>query len=87
MLLQALVACVGVTVGAVATALGIELRGGAVAAEGDLDFRCTLAVAKDVPIRFQADPDSHFVEFRWQRQSRISWKWIAGITWDSLLGR
>ncbi len=53
MLLQALVACTGVTVGAVATALGIELRGGAVTAEGDLDFRGTLAVAKDVPVGFR----------------------------------
>ena len=53
MLLQALVACAGVTVGAVATALGIELRGGTVTAEGDLDFRGTLAVAKDVPVGFK----------------------------------
>jgi uncharacterized OsmC-like protein len=53
MLLQALVACTGVTVGAVATALGIELRGGAVAAEGDIDFRGTLGVAKDVPVGFR----------------------------------
>ncbi len=53
MLLQALVACTGVTIGAVATALGIELRGGAVTAEGDLDFRGTLAVAKDVPVGFK----------------------------------
>ncbi len=53
MLLQALVACTGVTVGAVATALGIELRGGAVTAEGDIDFRGTLAVAKDVPVGFR----------------------------------
>jgi uncharacterized OsmC-like protein len=53
MLLQALVACVGVTVGAVATALGLELSGGAVTAEGDLDFRGTLAVAKEVPVGFK----------------------------------
>jgi uncharacterized OsmC-like protein len=53
MLLQALVACAGVTVGAVATALGIELRGGAVTAEGDVDFRGTLAVEKDVPVGFK----------------------------------
>ena len=53
MLLQALVACTGVTIGAVATALGIELRGGTVTAEGDLDFRGTLAVAKDVPVGFK----------------------------------
>lgn len=54
MLLQALVACAGVTLNAVATALGIELRDAAVHAEGDLDFRGTLGVAKDVPVGFQA---------------------------------
>jgi uncharacterized OsmC-like protein len=53
MLLQALVACAGVTVSAVATALGIELRGGVVTAEGDLDFRGTLAVGNDVPVGFK----------------------------------
>jgi uncharacterized OsmC-like protein len=53
MLLQALVACVGVTLSAVATALGIELRGGNVIAEGDLDFRGTLGVAKDAPVGFK----------------------------------
>ena len=53
MLLEALVACAGVTLGAVATALGIELRGGEVRAEGDLDFRGTLGVAKDAPVGFR----------------------------------
>jgi uncharacterized OsmC-like protein len=53
MLLQALAACAGVTLAAVATALGIELRGGVVRAEGDLDFRGTLGVAKDVPVGLQ----------------------------------
>lgn len=52
MLLEALVACAGVTLGAVATALNIELRGGVVRAEGDLDFRGTLGVAKDAPVGF-----------------------------------
>jgi len=52
MLLQALAACAGVTVSAVATALGIELRAGVVRAEGDLDFRGTLGVAKEVPVGF-----------------------------------
>lgn len=52
MLLQALVACAGVTLGAVATALGIELRRGTVRAEGDLDFRGTLGVSKEVPVGF-----------------------------------
>lgn len=54
MLLQALVACAGVTLRAVATALGITLRDGRVSAEGDLDFRGTLGVSKEVPVGFQA---------------------------------
>ncbi len=54
MLLEALVACAGVTVRAVATALGITLKGGVISAEGDLDFRGTLGVAKDAPVGFQA---------------------------------
>jgi uncharacterized OsmC-like protein len=53
MLLEALAACAGVTMAAVATSIGVELRGGAVHAEGDLDFRGTLGVAKDVPVGFQ----------------------------------
>jgi uncharacterized OsmC-like protein len=54
MLLEALVACAGVTLRAVATALGVALDGGTVTAEGDLDFRGTLGVAKDVPVGFRA---------------------------------
>jgi uncharacterized OsmC-like protein len=53
MLLEALVACAGVTLRAVATSLGIEVRGGTVSAEGDLDFRGTLAVDRDAPVGFQ----------------------------------
>jgi uncharacterized OsmC-like protein len=53
MLLEALVACAGVTMNAVATALGIELRDAVVQAEGDLDFRGTLGVTKEVPVGFQ----------------------------------
>jgi uncharacterized OsmC-like protein len=53
MLLEALTACAGVTLSAVATSIGVELRGGTVRAEGDLDFRGTLGVAKDVPVGFQ----------------------------------
>jgi uncharacterized OsmC-like protein len=53
MLLEALVACAGVTCGAVATALGIELRDAIVRAEGDLDFRGTLGVDKNVAVGFQ----------------------------------
>jgi uncharacterized OsmC-like protein len=52
MLLQALVACAGVTLRAVATALGVEVRGGTVSAQGDLDFRGTLGVSKDAPVGF-----------------------------------
>ena len=53
MLLEALVACAGVTLGAVATALGITLRDATVHAEGDLDFRGTLGVSKEVLVGFQ----------------------------------
>jgi uncharacterized OsmC-like protein len=52
MLLEALVACAGVTLKAVATALAIPLASGTVSAEGDLDFRGTLGVAKDAPVGF-----------------------------------
>jgi uncharacterized OsmC-like protein len=54
MLLQALVACAGVTLNAVATALGLPLEDATVRAEGDLDFRGTLGVAKDAPVGFRA---------------------------------
>ena len=53
MLLEALVACAGVTLNAVATALGIALRDATVHAEGDLDFRGTLGLSKEVPVGFQ----------------------------------
>jgi uncharacterized OsmC-like protein len=65
MLLEALVACAGVTLKAVATALDISLKSGTVSAEGDLDFRGTLGVAKDAPVgfaqirlRFDVDSDA-----------------------------
>jgi uncharacterized OsmC-like protein len=54
MLLQALVACAGVTLRAVATSLGIAVAGGTVSAEGDLDFRGTLAVSKEAPVGFSS---------------------------------
>ena len=54
MLLQALAACAGVTLRAVATSLGIEVRGGTVHAEGDLDFRGTLGVDRAAPVGFTA---------------------------------
>jgi uncharacterized OsmC-like protein len=65
MLLESLVACAGVTLSAVATALGITLRDATIQAEGDLDFRGTLGVSKDVPVgfgqirlRFELDTDA-----------------------------
>ena len=53
MLLQALVACAGVTLAAVATALGVAVRDGRIRAEGDLDVRGTLGVARDAPVGFK----------------------------------
>lgn len=53
MLLDALVACAGVTLNAVATSLGIEVSEGVIRAEGDLDFRGTLGVSKETPVGFQ----------------------------------
>lgn len=65
MLLEALVACAGVTLRAVATSLGIELRDATIVAEGDLDFRGTLGVSRDAPVgfanirlRFELDTDA-----------------------------
>ncbi len=54
MLLEALVACAGVTLGAVATSLGVDVGDATLVAEGDLDFRGTLSVAKDAPVGFSA---------------------------------
>ena len=54
MLLEALAACAGVTLRAVATSLDVPVRGGRVRVEGDLDFRGTLSVAKDAPVGFTA---------------------------------
>ena len=54
MLLEALVACAGVTLSAVATAIGVELRDATIIAEGDLDFRGTLAVSKEAPVGFKS---------------------------------
>lgn len=53
LLLEALVACAGVTLNAVATAIEVELRSGTVRAEGDLDFRGTLGVSRETPVGFQ----------------------------------
>lgn len=54
MLLEALVACAGVTLSAVSTALGVAIKDATIKAEGDLDFRGTLGVSKEVPVGFQA---------------------------------
>ena len=54
LLLEALVACAGVTLRAVATAIGVTIKDGTVRAEGDLDFRGTLGVSKEVPVGFRA---------------------------------
>jgi uncharacterized OsmC-like protein len=54
LLLEALVACAGVTLQAVATAIGLQIKSGTVRAEGDLDFRGTLGVSKEVPVGFKA---------------------------------
>ena len=53
LLLEALVACAGVTLRAVSTAIGVEIKDGTVKAEGDLDFRGTLGVSKEVPVGFK----------------------------------
>ena len=53
LLLEALVACAGVTLSAVSTAIGVEIKNGSVRAEGDLDFRGTLGVSKEVPVGFK----------------------------------
>lgn len=54
LLLEALVACAGVTMQAVATAIGVEIKNGTVRAEGDLDFKGTLGISKEVPVGFSA---------------------------------
>ncbi|MHA4843046.1 OsmC family protein [Flavitalea antarctica] len=54
LLLEALVACAGVTMRAVSTAIGIDIKGGTIKAEGDLDFRGTLGVSKEAPVGFRA---------------------------------
>ena len=54
LLLEALVACAGVTLSAVATAIGLEITEGFIKAEGDLDFRGTLGVSKEVPVGFKS---------------------------------
>jgi len=73
MLLEALVACAGVTMQAVATALGITVHTGTVTAEGDLDFRGTLGGMKDVPVGFQA------IRLRFQVDTDASAEQLAAL--------
>ena len=73
MLLQALVACAGVTLRAVATAIGVDVKGGSVTAEGDLDFRGTLGVSKEAPVGFQA------IRLRFHLQSPATPEQIASL--------
>ena len=74
MLLEALVACAGATLKAVATALDLTLRRGAVTAEGDLDFRGTLGVAKDAPVGFRA------IRLRFELDTDASAEQLATLT-------
>ena len=73
MLLEALVACAGVTLRAVATALDIPVRGGTVSAEGDLDFRGTLGVSKEAPVGFKE------VRLRFQLESSATAEQLATL--------
>jgi uncharacterized OsmC-like protein len=73
MLLQALVACAGVTLRAVATAIGVDVTGGSVTAEGDLDFRGTLGVSKEAPVGFRA------IRLKFQLQSPATPEQIASL--------
>ncbi len=88
MLLEALVACAGVTLQAVSTALGVELRAGEVRAEGELDFRGTLGVSAEAPVgfralrlRFELDTDAEAEEVaplvRLTERSCVVWQTIA----------
>ena len=72
MLLEALVACAGVTLKAVATAIDVPLKSAAVSAEGDLDFRGTLGVAKDAPVGFAQIRLRFDVDTERRRKSLIS---------------
>jgi len=62
LLLEALVACAGVTLRAVSTSIGVDIKDGVIKAEGDLDFRGTLGVARDVPVGFKSIRLSFFLE-------------------------
>ena len=74
LLLEALVACAGVTLTAVATAIGIEIKGGNIRAEGDLDFKGTLGVSKEVPVGFKS------IRLRFDIDSNASAEQIANLS-------
>jgi uncharacterized OsmC-like protein len=87
MLLEALVACAGVTLRAVATSLGIAVRSGSVRAEGDLDFRGTLAVDRDAPvgfrdIRLSFEVDSDATQDELDTLLRLTERYC--VVWDTL---
>ena len=73
MLLEALVACVGVTLRAVSTAIGIEIKEGRITAEGDLDFRGTLGVSKEAAVGFK------FIRLRFALQSTASQEQLVSL--------
>jgi uncharacterized OsmC-like protein len=74
MLLQALVACAGVTLKAVATAIGVDITEGTVTAEGDLDFKGTLGVSKEAPVGFKA------IRLSFQLQSNATEEQMASLS-------
>jgi uncharacterized OsmC-like protein len=74
MLLQALVACAGVTLKAVATAIGVDITEGTVTAEGDLDFKGTLGVSKEAPVGFKA------IRLSFQLRSNASEEQMASLS-------
>jgi uncharacterized OsmC-like protein len=73
LLLEALVACAGVTLKAVATAIGIEIKEGIVKAEGDLDFKGTLGVSKEVPVGFKN------IRLRFELESNATAEQLASL--------
>jgi len=73
MLLQALVACAGVTLQAVTTSIGVEIKGGKITAEGDLDFKGTLGVSKEVPVGFKN------IRLRFDLDSNASGEQMASV--------
>ena len=73
LLLEALVACAGVTLKAVATAIGVEIKDGTVKAEGDLDFKGTLGVSKEVPVGFKN------IRLKFQLESNATAEQLASL--------